>query len=75
MIANVFTVPRLCVLTGDIKPLASLKATPRETQLYASSKAERTKIVLSEDYNHIHIPSQEASDRSKAVAGRAINHI
>lgn len=72
MIANVFTVPRLCVLTGDIKPLASLKATPRETQLYASNKAQREKIVLTQNYNHIHVTTQEASDRSRRVAGRRI---
>lgn len=72
MIANAFNTPRLCMLTGDIKPLGQLKATPRETQLFASNKADRTKIVLSEDYNHIHVTTQAESDESRRKAGRRI---
>ena len=72
MIANAFTTTRLCMLTGEIKPLARLKATPRETQLYAKNKAEREKLVLSQRYNHIHITTQAQSDESKRKAGRRI---
>lgn len=71
-VPNVFTTPRLCVLTGNIKPLGQLKATPREAQLFTSNKAQREKIVLSEDYNHIYIPTPEETSRSKQLAGRRI---
>ena len=47
-----------------------LKATPRETQLHAASKAQRETIALSTPKNQIHITTQEASDRSRRVAGR-----
>jgi hypothetical protein len=72
MIANAFTVPRLCMLTGDIKPLSSLKATPRETQFFASSKSAREKLVLANNYNQIHITTQASSDESRPRAGRHI---
>jgi hypothetical protein len=69
---NAFNTPRLCMLTGDIKPLGQLKATPRETQLFASNKAQREKIVFAETSNHIHITTQAQSDESKRKAGRRI---
>jgi hypothetical protein len=71
-VPNAFNTPRLCMLSGNIKPLGQLKATPRETQLYASNKAEREKLVLSDDYNHIHITTQAQSDESRRKAGRRI---
>ena len=49
-----------------------LKATPKEIQLFAKNKVEREKLVLADNYNQINITTQEASDRSKRVAGRHI---
>lgn len=54
------------------KPVLKLVPTPRETQLYAASKSQREKIVLSDAKNGISIPTQAQSDRSKRVAGRRI---
>jgi hypothetical protein len=53
-------------------PTIKLKATPKETQLHAASKAEREHMTLKDASNQISIPSQEASDRSRRVAGRRI---
>ena len=60
-------IQRLCILTGDIKPMASLKATQRETQLFAISKAQREKLVLQDAPNGIDIPTQEASDKTNKI--------
>lgn len=49
-----------------------LKATPKETQLYAANKAQREKIVFAVTANHIHITSQSESDESRRKAGRHI---
>jgi hypothetical protein len=70
MLQNAFNTPRLCMLTGDIKPLGQLKATPRETQLFASNAAKREKIVMAESANQIHITTQVESDESRRKAGR-----
>ena len=67
MIQNAFNTSRLCILTGDIKPMSSLKATPRETQLYASSKAQREKIVMANAPNGIAITTKEASDKTNKI--------
>ena len=63
---NAFNTSRLCILTGDIKP-SQLKATTRETKLYASSKTEREKIVLQDAPNGIAIPSSAASDKTNKI--------
>ena len=67
MIQNAFNTPRLCMIHGIIKPEAPLKATPRETQLYASNKAQRQKIVLQDAPNGIAIPSSAASDKTNKI--------
>lgn len=71
-VPNVFNTPRLCVVSGNIKPLGQLKATPRETQLYTSNKAQREKIVLADAPNAIHVPTQQENDESRRKAGRRI---
>ena len=67
MIANAFNTPRLCMISGDIKPLAQLKATPRETQLFARNKAQREKIVMADSRNAITIMTQDESDRTRSI--------
>ena len=64
---NAFT-SSFCTLTGDAKTTSSLKATPRETQLYAVSKAQREKIVMQDAPNGIAIPSSAASDQRQDQA-------
>ena len=63
---NAFT-SRLCILTGDIKPEASLKATQRVTQLFAISKAQREKLVLMAAPNGIDIPTKESDDKTNKI--------
>lgn len=71
MIANAFNTPRLCMISGSIKPF-SLKATPKETQLFAKSKSEREKIVLADASNGIYIPTKADTDRRATFSKAAI---
>ena len=72
-VPNVFNTPRLCTLTGDIKPLASSQPTPREHRFYsAKTAAEKLKIALADAPNSFHIATQDESDESRRKAGRRI---
>lgn len=46
MIANVFNTPRLCVISGEIKPLNQLKPSWKETQLANLCAKDREALAL-----------------------------
>jgi hypothetical protein len=73
MIKNAFNTPRLCMITGEIKPLASTQPTPREHRFYsAKTAAEKLKMALADAPNSFHIPTQAERDESRRKAGRRI---
>jgi hypothetical protein len=69
MIANAFNTPRLCMLTGEVRPLGYLKPTPRDIQLYLAQKSSRAKFVLANSKNQIAIASKAESDKKNAIKG------
>jgi hypothetical protein len=72
-VPNAFNTPRLCMITGEIKPLASSQPTPREHRFYsAKTAAEKLKMALADAPNSFHIPTQTESDRTRSITPRRL---
>lgn len=68
MICNAFNTPRLCMLTGDIKPLSQLKPTWKETQIFNLATKDREALALkSNPTGQITIGKQADTDKRQKM--------
>lgn len=72
-VPNVFNTPRLCTLTGDIKPLGQLKPSWKETQQFNLAAKDREALALKSNPSaYITIGKKADSDKRGAMLKAAI---
>jgi hypothetical protein len=72
-VPNAFNTPRLCMLTGDIKPLGQLKPNWKETQLSNQAAKDREALALKNHINaYITIGKKADSDKRHAMKKASI---
>jgi hypothetical protein len=72
-VPNAFNTPRLCMLTGDIKPIHQTKPSWKDTQLLNLAAKDRKALALkSNPAAHITIGKQADTDKRRAMSKAAI---
>lgn len=72
-VPNAFNTPRLCILTGDIKPLGQLKPSWKETQQFNLTAKGREALALKSNPSaYITIGKQADTDKRRAMSKASI---
>jgi hypothetical protein len=72
-VPNAFNTPRLCMLTGSIKPLGQLKPNWKETQLANLAAKGREALALKSNPSaYITIGTQKDTDKRQKMRKAAI---